>query len=83
MRIGTVSGEERFHEVPVEIFQRVTRRLSEASCALSQFRSDEDKPNIAGHRHSWPQSRGGSLRVRPQKILHVFFYDVWQLLDLN
>ena len=65
MRIGTVSGEERFHEVPIEIFQRITRRLSETSRAFSEFGSDEDKPNIAGHRHSRAQSRGGSLRVRP------------------
>jgi len=83
MRIGTVSGKERLHEVPVEIFQRITRRLSEASCPLSQFRSDEHKPNVTGNRHSWAQSCGRSLRVRPQKILHVFFDDGGKLLDGN
>src|SRR5438309_3553923 len=83
MRIGTVPGEKRFHEVPVEIFQRVTRRLSEASCALSQFRSDEHKPNVTGHCHSWAQSRCGSSRVRSQKILHVLFDDGGKLLDGN
>ena len=83
MRIGTVPGNERFHEVPVEIFQRIARRLPEASGALSQFRSDEHKPNITSHRHSWTQSRGRSLRVRPQKILHVFFDDGRKLLDGN
>jgi hypothetical protein len=46
MRLGTVPGNDWFHEPSIEILQRVAWGTPEAGGALSQVRTDERQPNI-------------------------------------
>src|ERR1051325_818360 len=47
--LGTVSGNERFHEAQIEILQGVPRRLAQAAGASLQLRTDIGKPDAANH----------------------------------
>lgn len=83
MRIGAVPGNDGFHEVPVKIFQRVARCVAQTSGTFLKSGPDKSQPNVAGHAESRPQSRGGAAWMFFQKVFHILFYDIWQLLDFN
>jgi hypothetical protein len=73
VRIGAVAKDERLHEMPIKIFQRGARSLSEARIAFPQFRPDESEPKFTRHTHFGPQSRRRTGGMRVQKPFHVIF----------
>ena len=83
IRFRTVSRNEWFHEVPVEIFQRIERRRSQAAGAWSQFRSDKSQPDVVNHPHSGAQLCGRAAWMFVEVVLNILFYDNRKLFDCN
>ncbi len=81
MRFGTVSRNDRFHKVQVEIFQCVERRRSHAAGSWPQVRSNKGKPEVAHHSYSGAQPRGWTARMVFKKLFYVLFYSSRQLFD--
>src|SRR5439155_15868884 len=78
---GAVSRNQRLHEVSIEIFQRVARRLSQSTGALSQFRPDEGQPDVVCHAHFRAQPCGWAARMALKIFVYVFFYCSGNLFD--
>ena len=81
MRLRAVGRNERFHEVPVEIFQCVTGCVSQAARTTPQLLPDKGQPDVLNHAHPRPQPRGRTARMRFQKIFHVLSDDGRQCFD--
>src|SRR5918996_1755037 len=72
--LGTVSRNEPFHEVPVEIFQCVAGCWSETARAGPQLRSNRGQPGTADHSHPRPQPCCGTSRIVLEEGLDVGLY---------
>ena len=83
MLLGTVSRNERFHEAPVEILQRVTRCLAQATGASLELMPDIGKPDAANYSQFGAQLCGRTAWMRVQKILYVLSDDRRQFFDLD
>jgi hypothetical protein len=83
MRLGTVSGDDRFHKASVKILQRVAWSMPQTSGALSDLRPDKREPDIARYSHLGSQSRCGTAWMRLQKMFYIIFYDVRKLFDVQ
>lgn len=81
MRFGTVSRNDRFHKVQVEIFQCVERGRSHATGSWPKVRSNKGKPEVAHHSYSRAQPRGWTARMMFKKLFYVLFYGSGQLFD--
>ena len=81
MRLGAVSGNDWFHESPIKIIVRVAWSATQTGGAVSQAWPDKRQPEITGHPHFRPQSRGRTAWVHLQKIFYVIFNDVGELFD--
>ena len=81
--MGTVSRNDRFHEVPVEILQCVEWRRSQTARAWSQLRPDKGQPDIANHSHSGAESCGWAARMLVKKVLYILLYETGKLFDCN
>src|ERR1700726_278011 len=78
VRIGAVARDQRFHEVPIKIFQRSARCLSQSRIAFTQFGPDESEPKFTGHADFRPQSRGRTGRMGVEITFHVILYLTWE-----
>src|SRR5438552_7590196 len=81
MSFSAVWRDERFHEVPVEIFQCVTGRLSQSTGASSQLGPNKGQPEVANHSHSWAQPCGRGARMVLKIVFYVFFYHCGKLFN--
>ena len=60
--------------MPVEVSQRIARRMSHASSARAELPPDKSQPDVSQHSHPRPQPGGGTSRMVFEKFLHVLFY---------
>jgi len=58
----------------VEVSQRILRRMSHASCALSELPPDKRQPNVTHHSYPRPQPRGGTSGMILKKFLYILLY---------
>lgn len=72
-RVVAVSGDERLHEVSIEILQRFPRSMTDTGIPFLQLRTDKSKPHVARHSHIRPQSRRGTARVLREKLFDLLF----------
>jgi hypothetical protein len=68
-----VSGDERLHEVSIEIFQRFPWSVTDTGIPFAEVRTDKSKPHVARHSHIGPQSRRGTARGLREKLFDLLF----------
>jgi hypothetical protein len=81
--LGTVSGNEWFHESSIEILQCVAWSTAQPGRSVSQLWPNKSQPEISSHSHPRSQPRGRTARMRLQKILDIVFNDVRELFDFQ
>jgi hypothetical protein len=60
--------------MPVEIFQRAARRVTQSTSARSHLWPDKGQPDVTHHSHPRPQPRGGTAWMILEKFLYVLLY---------
>jgi len=60
--------------VPVEVLQRVARRMSHSSRTPSQLRTQKGEPDVTDHSHPRPEACCWTSRMVLEKFLYILLY---------